>query len=200
MHQESPQLQHYYKASGFSLIEVLVSLSLFTIVMTVSVGVLMVLIDANARAQSTQEVMTNLSFALDSITREIRTGSDYYCGGVSELPTSGEAAMNCPSGSEGLTFNEGGQSLTEDASSRRIALRLNNESIERRLGDGTWTPITSEDITVHELRFIVTGVTRSDAESPTVTLYIKGEAGSEEDGTESEFSVQTTVVQQLLDI
>lgn len=160
----------------------------------------MILIDSNARAQNMQEVMTNLSFALDSITREIRTGSDYFCGGVSELPTSGESAMNCPTGSEALSFNEGGQSLTSEASSRRIALRLNNEAIERRLGDGAWVPITSDDIAVHEIRFIVTGVTRSDADSPTVTLYVKGEAGDEEDGTDSEFNVQATVVQQLLDI
>ncbi len=190
----------YTHTRGFSLIEVLVSLSLFTIVMTISVGVLMILIDSNARAQNMQEVMTNLSFALDSITREIRTGSDYFCGGVSELPTSGESAMNCPTGSEALSFNEGGQSLTSEASSRRIALRLNNEAIERRLGDGAWVPITSDDIAVHEIRFIVTGVTRSDADSPTVTLYVKGEAGDEEDGTDSEFNVQATVVQQLLDI
>jgi prepilin-type N-terminal cleavage/methylation domain-containing protein len=194
---------------GFSLIEVLVSLSIFTIVVTISVGALMVLIEANARAQNSQTVMTNLSFALDSITREIRTGTDYFCGGYAILPTSGSSISNCVSGDNALSINEGGQSLTENASSRRIGIRLNNGALERRLGNGDgdgnvneaedWIPMTSESVNVTDLRFYVTGATRSDTESPTVTLYVAGTSGEEGD-EQAEFSIQTTVVQQLLDI
>jgi len=196
---------------GFSLIEVLVSLSIFTVVMTISVGVLMVLIDANARAQNIQSVMTNVSFALDSMTREIRTGSDYYCGAASALPVSGETISNCMTGGAALSFNEGGQSLTEDTpnDSRRIGIRLNAGTLERRLGNGDgdantnededWAPLTSPDITITDLKFYVSGATRADGESPTATLYIKGSAG-ESDGSEGTFNIQTTVVQQLLDI
>lgn len=184
---------------GFSLIEVLVSLSIFTIVVTISVGVLMVLVAANARAQNTQAIMTNLSFALDSITRELRTGSDFFCGASASLPTSGESNQNCANGGDALSFNEGGDSLTKNASSRRIAVRLNNSVIERRLGNGNWTALTSPDITVTQLQFYVTGATRADNQSPTVTIYIEGIAG-EQDGSEGRFNVQTTVVQQLLDI
>lgn len=201
---------HKQAARGFSLIEVLVSLSIFTIVMTISIGVLMVLIDANARAQNTQSVMTNLSFALDSITREIRTGTDYYCASSNQLPVTGETSNNCVNGGEALAFNEGGQSLTDDAISRRIAIRLRNGVIERRLGNGDnlgtidedsdWAPLTSSNIQVNELTFFVTGATRSDTESPTVTIYISGVAGNTEDDTDSAFQIQTTVVQQLLDI
>jgi prepilin-type N-terminal cleavage/methylation domain-containing protein len=194
---------------GFSLIEVLVSLSIFTIVMTISVGVLMVLIGANAQAQNTQSIMTNLTFALDSITRELRTGSDYYCGSSSSLPTSGANTRNCASGGDAISFNEGGRSLTDNASSRRIAIRLNNGTIERRLGNGDgdgnaneaedWSALTSPDIVVTNMSFYVTGATRGDNKSPTATIYIEGIAGVE-DGSEGRFHVQTTVVQQLLDI
>jgi prepilin-type N-terminal cleavage/methylation domain-containing protein len=194
-------LQSGNTARGFSLIEVLVSLSIFTVVMTISVGVLMVLIDANARAQNTQTVMTNISFALDSITREIRTGSDYYCGNSTSgsFPTSGVSTANCATGGAALSFNEGGTSLTADASSRRIGVRHNNGTIERRLGDGEWAPITSPEIEITSLKFYVTGATRTDNESPTVTIYVEGVAGVE-DGSESTFHMETTVVQQLLDI
>lgn len=185
---------------GFSLIEVLVSLSIFTIVITISVGVLLVLITANARAQNTQEIMTNLSFALDSITREIRTGADYYCGSEGSIPTSGEETRNCANGGAAFSFNEGGQSLTEGMGSRRIGVRLNGSVIERRLGsNGSWAALTSPDTEITQLRFFVSGATRADNESPTVTIYIEGIAGVE-DGSESTFHVQTTVVQQLLDI
>lgn len=197
--------------AGFSLIEVLVSLSIFTIVMTMSVGMLMVLIDANARAQNLQTVMTNLSFALDSITREIRTGTDYYCGASSALPASGSTVLNCSNGGDALSFNEGGESLTENTpnDSRRIAIRLNEGVLERRLGNGDgdanvdeaadWSPLTSDSVVITDLRFFTTGATRADSLSPTVTLYVAGYAG-EQDGSEGVFNIQTTVVQQLLDI
>lgn len=209
----TPTLQTAYLQQsakrGFSLIEVLVSLSIFTIVITISMGVLMVLIGANARAQNVQTVMTNVTFALDSITREIRTGTDYYCGAVASLPTSGESTANCGPGGEAFSFNEGGESLTEGYSSRRIALRLSDGVLERRLGNGDgdgnanettdWSPLTSPDIRITELLFYVSGATRSDTESPTVTMYIEGIADEGED-EESTFNVQTTVVQQVLDI
>lgn len=199
---------------GFSLIEVLVSLSIFTIVMTVSVGALMVLINANARAENTQSVMTNISYALDSMTREMRTGTDYYCGAYTALPTdAGDiTTSNCSSGGTAFSFNEGGQSLTSNTpnNSRRIGYRLNNGALQRRLGNGDgdgninensedWLDVTSPDITVTNLNFYSTGATRLDTESPTVTLYLKGYSGKN-DGSQGIFNIQTTVVQQLLDI
>lgn len=196
---------------GFSLIEVLVSLSLFTIVMTICIGVLMVLIEANGRSQNTQAVMTNITFALDSITREIRTGTDYYCGNWASgsFPTSsGSDTRDCEDGLA-LSFNEGGNSLTEGASSRRIALRLADGALQRRLGNGDgdsnvneaadWSPLTSPNIRITELRLYVTGATRGDLESPTVTLYVEGIA-DEGEVEETTFNIQTSVVQQLLDI
>ena len=63
--------------AGFTLIEMIVSLALFSVVITISVGALLVLIASNRQLQDEQAVLTNLSFALDSMTREIRTGSAY---------------------------------------------------------------------------------------------------------------------------
>lgn len=195
---------------GFSLIEVLVSLSIFAIVVTISVSVLMVLIDANARAENTQEVMTNVSFALDSMTREMRTGTDFFCGDPEDLPVDGETTQNCESGGTAFSFNEGGQSLTENTpnDSRRISFRLNGTTIERRLGNGDgdsnvnetddWQPITSDDVGVNKLLFVTSGATRRDDESPTVTIDIEGTAG--DDDSQGIFQIQTSVVQQLIDI
>lgn len=197
-------------AKGFSLIEVLVSLAIFTIVMTISIGALMVVINANSMAQNTQAVMTNIQYALDGITREVRTGTDYYCGAVTSLPVTGNTTANCPSGGAALSFNEGGQSLTGGLSSRRIGLRLNDGALERRLanGDGDsslnetgqdWIPLTSPNVKIDVMNLFVTGTDKGEGEAPTVTLFISGKAGAE-DGNESDFNIQTTIVQQLLDI
>ena len=103
----------------------------------------------------------------------------------------------------GFSFKEGGRSLTENLSSHRIAFRLNNGAIERRLSTGSWNAITSPDVIVNKLVFVTTGSGRysiaSDIVSPTVTIYIKGTAGVGDESL-STFDLQTTVVQQLLDL
>ncbi len=66
---------------GFTLIEMIVSLGIFSIVSTMTVGSLLVLISGNQQLQGEQNAMTNLAFAIDSMTREMRTGSSYVCVG-----------------------------------------------------------------------------------------------------------------------
>src|SRR3990167_8812616 len=65
---------------GFTLVELIVSIGLFSIVMLVSVGALLALTGANRKAQALQSVMNNLNIALDGMVRSIRMGSDYHCG------------------------------------------------------------------------------------------------------------------------
>lgn len=72
-------MKYSSKQSGFTLIEMLVSLSLFTIVMTITLGTLLILIKGNQVSVAEQSVMDTLAFSLDSMTREIRTGSYYVC-------------------------------------------------------------------------------------------------------------------------
>jgi hypothetical protein len=93
-------------------------------------------------------------------------------------------------------------SLTEFTAndSRRIGYRLNEGVIERRLGNGSWLVVTAPEITITNLRFVVTGSARGDAISPTVTLYVAGTSGEERDDSQVGFNIQTTIVQQLLDI
>lgn len=195
-----------FKEKGFSLIEVLVSLSIFTVVVTISVGSLLVLIDANARARNMQEVMTNITFTLDSMTRDIRTGSDYFCGSSGSLPTSGTTRRNCPvvgassANGRALSFNEGGQSLTNNVAGARIAYRLNAGAgaIERRLGNGLWVSVTSPNTMITLLRFEVRGSVAGNVVPPWVTIHVAGYARDDE--SQSPFNIQTTVTQQLLDI
>lgn len=211
---KNKKIQKETRTAGFTLIEVLVSLSIFTIVVTISVSVLLVLIDASSRAQNSQSIITNLSFALDSMTREIRTGSDYYCDNYSsELPVDGVATRDCETGGTTLSITEGGQSLTGNTTndSRRIAYRLNTGQLERRLGDGDgigdsnelsdWISVTSDAIDIETLEFYVTGSTRglADEETPTVTVYLSGVIG-DDDKTRTPFNIQTTIAQRILDI
>jgi len=74
MNMTSPQ-----HSSGFTLIEIIVSLMIFSIVAVVALGALLKIVDTNIKAQSLQDSVSNLDFALDSISRELRTGSKFDC-------------------------------------------------------------------------------------------------------------------------
>lgn len=210
---------------GFTLVEMLVSISLFAAVMTMSVSMLLVLIDANGRAQSMQLVMTNLSFALDSMTREVRTGINWYCdtsssGGANEpsVPAVGDV-RNCSSGGNYVSIIESGESLTRGLTTHRITYWFNPEAygpghggILRKLGtsagDGDWIALTSEEVDIDEAQFIVLNTRRlsdtpKNTEQPMLLIYLKGRAGFEmgDDGPAvKEFNLQTTVTQRTLDI
>ncbi len=195
---------HRTQRSGFTLIEVLVSLSIFTIVVTISVSALYSLIDANARSRNSQSVATNLSFMLDSMTREIRTGSHYYCAtSLSEaMPTAlnDNSTQDCVLGDGvAMSFNEGGQSLTRNAASRRVAYRLNEGALQRRLGDDDWLDLTADDVVVESLQFTVEGSSVADDLAPVATVYIKGRVGDEA-VNQGDFDIQTTITMRLLDI
>lgn len=126
---------------GFTLVEMMVALGIFAMVVTTTVGAFLVLIASNRTLQADQIVMNNLTFLMDNMTRELRTGTNYYCqtarrnsGGnyvgnsaasyVVESPDSLaiNVAQDCPSGAnvpgvgltpvQGVAFIETGGSIT----------------------------------------------------------------------------------------
>ena len=72
-------------AGGFTLVEMIVSVAIFTIVAFVAVGALLKVIDANKKSQSLKTSINNLNFALESLSREMRVGSNYTCISVSSV-------------------------------------------------------------------------------------------------------------------
>jgi prepilin-type N-terminal cleavage/methylation domain-containing protein len=191
---------------GFTLIEMLVSLSLFTMVAVIAVGTLLSLLGNNTQVVGDEEVMTSLSFALDSMTREIRTGSEYYCiAGATIASTSYDATQvrDCTGAPSGFSFREAGESITGGADNSRIAYYLDSNKIIRKVGDSTYESMLSKDIKVTGLRFFVTGTTplgqtSTNIAQPTVTIVIDAQAAS---GTNQRpFTVETTVTQRPLDI
>lgn len=80
------------KNRGFTLVEMIVSLALFSVVAVIAIGALLKVIDANNKAQSIQSSVTNLNFALESMSRDLRTGTSIQC--LSSVPTSDTLSGN----------------------------------------------------------------------------------------------------------
>lgn len=204
---------------GFTLIEMIVSLGVFAIVVTITTGALLTLVYSNQRYQNEQNVMTNLSFALDSMTREMRMGTNYYCasagsasGGIFGDPTDHEDletdVRDCQNGRgsndvHGVSFIEGGDSITGPTVNRILYFYDEGEKkLYRRVGDADPQPITSENIIIDHADFFVTDTEQlitdggNDKLQPTITIQVVARDSA---GTASS-SVQTTVTQRALDI
>ncbi|MBI2047818.1 MAG: type II secretion system protein [Parcubacteria group bacterium] len=173
---------------GFTLIEMIVAVSVFTVVMVSSIGALLSIIDANRKAQSLRIVMDNLNFALENITRNMRVGVDYHCGAVGDLNTT----RDCPiDGDTLIAFT--------DSSGDRVIFRLNNGRIEKSEDLGiSFLGITSPEIVIEDLRFFVQGSEEGDGLQPKVLVIVKGTAGTTQKSSTT-FSLQTLASQRLRD-
>ncbi|KXJ99089.1 MAG: hypothetical protein UZ19_OD1000511 [Parcubacteria bacterium OLB19] len=215
---------------GFSLIEMIVALGIFSIVVTTAVGSLIVVISNNQKLQAEQSAMTNLAFALDSMTREIRMGYAYVCAGVNNKSgTTGRMfdddrtehgemddtqTRDCGADDNasdktyrGISFVEGGESLSDGASNNRILYYYDGSGdvgkIMRRVGNGKAESVISSGIKIKSARFYVTGSDTlkkngTNIEQPTVTIQIEAESASNVTG--KTYYLQTTVAQRTLDI
>lgn len=197
--------------SGFSLIELLVSMGLFIVVLTIGVGALLVLISSNLKAQNIQESVSNVQFALDSMAREIRTGYSYYCasGVPASIPSGSSDVASCDRGSY-LSIIEGGESLTKGTGGGRIAYCFAGNAIWRKLGTSSgscggsgWVRLTSPNVAISSMHFNVNNAGRklitSNDYQPNVTIFISGTVTGVSNTTSS-FTLQTTVTQRVLDL
>lgn len=65
-----------FKKRGFTLVELMVSIGLFTIVVTIAMGSIATIVDTNRKSQTLTLVMNNMGFALESMTRTIKTSTE----------------------------------------------------------------------------------------------------------------------------
>ena len=204
------------KEKGFSLIEMIVSLGLFSVVITIAVGALLVMVNADRQLQAEQSVMSNLAFALDSMTRELRTGSNYYCytanssGGIFDGSDSQEGLSNstndCTIGRQssafqGVSFYEGGNSISKTANRILYFYNPDTKSLFRRVGDNSAESLISSNLEIIDAQFFVSGSdilsVRDDTVQPSITIYLEAR---EKDVVDKTYQIQTTVNQRILDI
>lgn len=188
--------QKQKNTSGFTLVELIISIGLFSVVMTMGVSALLTLISAHSRAQSLQIVTSNLSFAIDTMTRNIRTGFNYYCAALPDTGSLPSGSQDCTLGNTGIAFTE---SDTFDRAGYRLDVVGGVGRIQQKTSTGSWLYVTSNDIDIDQLSFFVKGTTSGDDEQPHALILIKANIlSSVGDGTE--FLIQTTVNQRLLDL
>lgn len=68
---------------GFTLMEVMVSVSIFAIIITIGIGSLLTIYSTLQKTRADQQTMDSLSYVLDTMTRRVRTGTAYVTDGQS---------------------------------------------------------------------------------------------------------------------
>lgn len=196
---------------GFTLIELIVSVGLFTVVVTIAMTAYLRLISIDRKTRALNDVVTNLSFVVDSMERSIRTGTDY--------DASDSMGLNFPYGGGGankfsyrndqikivtyiLVSTSGGQqAIGQCVGVVSTACNGNNAVI-----------ITDPRIDITSMVFYVDGVSTQtggnswylspggDGKQPIVFFTIKGSIKPDPTSPAATFTIESAATERLLEI
>lgn len=201
------------RESGFTLVELLVSVFIFSMVMLIAVGSLLSMVDANRKAQTIKSAVNNLSFGLDGMSRSIRVGTNFHCGGASEAnsPAALASTGDCINGVAGgslISFEpfNGNPASTADQwvyckGTGTTCSESGTSILRSQNGGANYLSITSSEVVILDLRFYVVGsasLASGNRIQPKIVMVMHGYAGSNEK-TRTELRLQTTMSPRLLD-
>ncbi len=195
---------HNSARKGFTIVEMIVAFGIFAVIMVVAIGSLVSLIEANHKAQALKTVVNNLHFAIENISRNLRTGSVYHCDITVGMLTQ---TRDCPQNSAAsiiFTARDGKRIVYKytpvTGSYGTIDRAVIAAGDEGRLADSsTYVPITAPEVRVEQLRFYVDGTGLSDQEQPRVLIVVRGTMLGKGKVSTS-FGIETMVSQRFLDV
>ncbi len=181
--------------NGYLLIELMVSLAIFSLIMTTSIGAMLAIIEANAKSQTVKSVMDNVNVAVENMSRTIRIGTDYQC--ISDHNTLIVDQTTCGAGAAGISF------LPQDSAgpSDYEEYYFNSGAIWRyraTLSNGNPVQLTAPEVKIDIARFYLSGLDTNDGQ-PRVFMAINGTAGPDNTNRQSKFALQTSVTQRQPD-
>jgi prepilin-type N-terminal cleavage/methylation domain-containing protein len=199
------------KKKGFTLVEMMVAIAVFSLVMVAAMSALLNVIDANAKARAIKSAINNISFALDGISKDMRMGTDYACGTLSVV--SEPVSKDCSDGNTDIIKYRSHRAYYNSGTGEygyayyKFAANQIWECLEKSgvscasAASPTYYPVTSLDVKLNKVTFYVLGVTDSTrAEGngktqPRMIITVSGEAGIKEK-VKTTFDLQTSISQR----
>jgi len=165
---------------GFTLVEIMVAVSIFAIVATIAVGALLSANAVNQKAQAIKLAMDNLNFAVDSITIRMRQGTNFVSSQT--VVPNDTLTFDSPKGNPDLTVPKH-YTYKWDITDGRGSLQMELS--------GKTTTLTSKELDIKKAFFDV-----KDSDGVKIaTIIIEGSAlvGHQE----QTFAIETMVTERL---
>lgn len=179
---------------GTSLLEMIVAISLFSIVLLTTLTVFQSAIEGQARTIATQSTQESLRYVLEMMSKEVRMAKGSLTGG-SCITTPRFKVYNT---NESFTQNEGTELYFENKDSQCVTYRLLNGQIVVSRRDAITNityPVTLNNITVNNLRFLIDDnvVNISGDIQPKVTIRLSAEMEIGKEINKRPITVETTI-------
>lgn len=173
-----------YLKKGFSLVELMVASALFMTVVAVAASAFISVLDASAQSREMNTLMSNLDFALEDMSRNIRVGESFSItnGGQQisfQVYATGDLRVKCD-----------------------VSYRLDAGIIKKTKSGGsdcngyTDVPVTSSEIDIEKLVFTGDQISAVNAQ-PRIIINLEGVTAGD---IEQEFMLQTSVTQRALNL
>ena len=174
---------------GFTLIEVLVSVSLFSVIIVSVAGIFKLAIDGQRAAIATQNVQESLKYFLEVTAKEIRMAK-LSSGGCADVPSASVFKVASNGNNDALYFKNYYDECVE--------YYLDNYGdsyrfkISRRGTDGVTRTdfISPAKIKINNLHFVLSGTASSS--QPIVTINLNATAVND-NSLESNMTIQTSI-------
>lgn len=164
------KIKNYNDENGLTMIELIVAIGIFSLVVGMVSGILVLSLQNQRKIIATRNVGDNVRFAMESISREIRTGQNFSGGGNS------------------LSFT--------NAKGGAVIYRLDSGVIEKSSDGGTtYSAVTGVDVTIDYLNFYLMGQVAGDGLQPRVTITMS--ATSRVGNQSANLKSQTTLSERL---
>ncbi len=196
---------------GFTLVEVMISMTIFTVLVTIGIGAILDAIQQHHVTENTRVVMDNLNFVMEDMARNIRLGENIHCAASTGetmpafvTPTDPVVPESCP-----LPTNAHNLVWFNDQNGDHVAYYISpgnpptdpNSHIYKVKGDSfsDMQLVSPPEIAINyaESGFTVRGAEPGDGTQPTVLIRLVGTATYK--GINSNFSIETTVTLRGLD-
>lgn len=188
---------------GFTLVEMIVSIGLFTVVLFIASSAFLAVLNADRKSRATRTAIDNLNLSLEDMSRRIKTGTTYNCGGgadTADCPTGGTILAITDQDDQRVIYKRGIGTGAVTAGGCGSALFSGLQGCLVRDKAGTVLAVTGKDINIQNLRFVVNGTASfpADTAQPYVVVLVDGVTTAGK--ITSAFKLQTTITQRMYDL
>lgn len=181
-----------YKKEGYTLIEILVAIAMFSIAIAISTSFFISSFRSQNRALSIRETIDNTSYVMEYITRALRMTRKDRDGSCIAAGTNYEITR----GGKGIKF----ENYQEPPVCQEFYWEVNDDRLYESKDGAAGIPLTSSELEVTLFQFHLSGELQSDNKQPRITVLLEVAKKNPSGPSFSQTRAQTTISQRNLDV